>query len=58
MTPGDRIFAYTDGIIDAANLVGENFGLARLKDALDANTGVPLPELKSVVLKTLYEFAE
>ena len=56
MTPGDRLFVYTDGIIDAPNPEGECFGLARLKDALDANTGAPLSELKSAVLKTLHEF--
>jgi serine phosphatase RsbU (regulator of sigma subunit) len=32
--------------------------LARLKDALDANTGAPLSELKSAMLKILYEFTE
>ena len=58
MTPGDRLFAYTDGIIDAPNPAGESFGLDRLKDALDANSRVPLSELKSVVLKTLHEFTE
>ena len=58
MTPGDRLFAYTDGIIDAPNPEGESFGLARLKDALDASTGAPLSELKSAVLKTLHEFTE
>ena len=56
--PGDRLFAYTDGIIDAPNPEGESFGLDRLKDALDANTGAPLSELKSAVLKTLHEFTE
>jgi sigma-B regulation protein RsbU (phosphoserine phosphatase) len=58
MTPGDRLFAYTDGIIDAPNPGGESFGLARLKDALDENTGASLSELKSAVLKTLHEFTE
>ena len=58
MTPGDRLFAYTDGIIDAPNPEGEMFGFARLKGALDANTRASLSELKSAVLKTLYEFTE
>ena len=58
MTPGDRLFAYTDGIIDAPNRQGESFGLTRLKDTLDANTGAPLSELKSAVLKTMHEFTE
>mgnify|MGYP000302503850 CR=1 FL=1 len=58
MTPGGQIFAYTDGIIDAPNPEGESFGLARLKDVLDANPGAPLSGLKSAVLKTLHEFTE
>jgi sigma-B regulation protein RsbU (phosphoserine phosphatase) len=58
MNPGDRLFAYTDGIIDAPNPKGESFGLARLKDALDVNTAAPLSELKSAVLKILHEFTE
>lgn len=56
--PGDRLFVYTDGIIDAPNPKGESFGLARLKDALDANTGASLPELKSAVLNTLHQHTE
>ena len=55
MVPGDRLFVYTDGIIDAPTPQGESFGLARLKDALDSNTGVPLSELKEAVLKALYQ---
>jgi sigma-B regulation protein RsbU (phosphoserine phosphatase) len=57
MIPGDRLFVYTDGIIDTPSPEGESFGLARLKDALDANTGVPLSELKSAVLKTLHQYS-
>jgi sigma-B regulation protein RsbU (phosphoserine phosphatase) len=57
MAPGDRLFVYTDGIIDTPSPEGESFGLVRLKDALDANTGVPLSELKSAVLKTLHQYS-
>ena len=55
---GDRLFVYTDGIIDTPNPTGENFGLERLKDVLDANARASLSELKSAVLKTLHEFTE
>ena len=58
MHPGDRLFAYTDGIIDAPNPEGESFGLARLKGALDANTAASVSGLKSAVLKALHEFTE
>ena len=57
MVPGDRLFVYTDGIIDTPNSEGKRFGLARLKDILDANTAAPLPELKSAVLKALHQYS-
>jgi sigma-B regulation protein RsbU (phosphoserine phosphatase) len=58
MVSGDRLFIYTDGIIDTPNLEGESFGLARLKDVLDANAEASLSELKSAVLKTLNQYAQ
>jgi sigma-B regulation protein RsbU (phosphoserine phosphatase) len=58
MAPGDRLFVYTDGVIDAPNPEGESFGLDRLKDALDANIGVPLSELKKAVLKALHQYTK
>jgi serine phosphatase RsbU (regulator of sigma subunit) len=58
MDPGDRLFVYTDGIIDTPSPEGESFGLARLKDVLDVNAAVPLSELKSAVLRTLNQYAQ
>ncbi len=58
MVPGDRLFVYTDGIIDAPNPIGERFGTERLKDVLDANIETPLAELKSKVLKKLTQYIE
>jgi sigma-B regulation protein RsbU (phosphoserine phosphatase) len=58
MISGDRLFVYTDGIIDAPNPKGESFGLARLKDVLDANAGAHLSGLKSAVLKALNQYTE
>ena len=58
MKPGDRLFIYTDGIIDTPSPEGESFGLARLKDVLDANAEASLSELKSAVLKTLNQYAK
>ena len=58
VAPGDRIFVYTDGIIETPSPEGESFGLGRLKDVLDANTKAPLSELKSAVLRTLHQYSE
>ena len=58
MKTGDRLFIYTDGIIDTPSPEGESFGLARLKDVLDANTEASISKLKSAVLKTLNQYAK
>jgi len=58
MNPGDRLFAYTDGIIDALSPGGESFGLARLKDVLDENMEASLSEIKSAVLRALHQYTE
>jgi sigma-B regulation protein RsbU (phosphoserine phosphatase) len=58
MIPGDRLFVYTDGIIDTPSPEGESFGLTRLKNVLDANAAIPLSKLKSAVLKTLNQYAQ
>jgi sigma-B regulation protein RsbU (phosphoserine phosphatase) len=58
MVPGDRLFVYTDGVIDAPSPDGESFGLARLKDVLDANANASLSEIKSAVIKALEQYTE
>jgi sigma-B regulation protein RsbU (phosphoserine phosphatase) len=58
VAPGDQLFVYTDGIIDAPSPEGECFGLARLKDVLDVNTKAPFSELKSTVLKALHQYSK
>jgi sigma-B regulation protein RsbU (phosphoserine phosphatase) len=58
MAPGDQLFVYTDGIIDAPSPGGECFGLERLKDVLDANAKAPLSELKSAALRALHQYAK
>lgn len=36
---GERLFAYTDGIIEATDILGEMFGSGRLKQIFENNTG-------------------
>ncbi len=56
MGPGDRLFVYTDGIIEARNPDGKIFGFERLKEILDANQETPLKALKKRVLDELNKF--
>jgi sigma-B regulation protein RsbU (phosphoserine phosphatase) len=45
LEPGDILFLYTDGIVEAANTKREFYGKERLKAFLDANAGKPLREM-------------
>ena len=58
LTPGDRLFVYTDGITEAPNPEGDVFGYTRLKDVLDANAKAPLSELKWAVLRAVHQHAK
>ena len=58
LEPGDRLFVYTDGITEAFNPEGELFGKDRLKNILDQNGTIPLPELKSAVLRALHQYTK
>jgi len=45
LKPGDMLFLYTDGIVEAENAKGEFYGKERLKAFLNANSGIPLRTL-------------
>lgn len=50
---GDRLFLYTDGVIEAMNAAEEQFGEERLRTLLDANGGASLADIKSAVIDGL-----
>ena len=54
---GDRIFLYTDGVVETRNPGGEFFGGQRLGALLDENGGKSLYGLKTAVLSSLRQFA-
>jgi sigma-B regulation protein RsbU (phosphoserine phosphatase) len=58
MATGDRLFVYTDGIIDAPSPKGKSFGLTRLKDVLDENMNASHSELKAAVLRALDQYTK
>jgi serine phosphatase RsbU (regulator of sigma subunit) len=56
--PGDLIVLYTDGITEAANPAGEEYGIGRLCDACRTGAGLPLSEVALAIEKDLERFAE
>jgi sigma-B regulation protein RsbU (phosphoserine phosphatase) len=57
LTAGDRLFVYTDGILDTPNSAGERFGTNRLKQVLDDAASAPLAGIKSAVINSLNQYA-
>ena len=58
MTAGDRLFVYTDGVIDAANGEGTFFGIEGIVAALErAGSGTP-QDLKKAVGDALHDHSD
>jgi serine phosphatase RsbU (regulator of sigma subunit) len=49
LAPGDCLFAFTDGLVEARSPAGEAFGAARLRDALRANGTAPVALVRGVI---------
>lgn len=49
LAPGDCLFAFTDGLVEARNPAGEAFGAERLRDALRANGTAPVTLVRGVI---------
>jgi serine phosphatase RsbU (regulator of sigma subunit)/catechol 2,3-dioxygenase-like lactoylglutathione lyase family enzyme len=55
--PGDVLALYTDGVTEALNPAGEEFGEERLCEALRRNRGLPPQALLTKILKEIQEFS-
>ena len=49
LTPGDKLFQYTDGVTEAANKNNELYGMERLESVLKKNSALPPQQLLSAV---------
>ncbi|MCY4645010.1 MAG: SpoIIE family protein phosphatase [Bacteriovoracales bacterium] len=58
LKPGDTVFIYTDGITEAINPQGEEFGDSRLLEALSANATSDLKTLSQDVHQKVMDFAQ
>jgi sigma-B regulation protein RsbU (phosphoserine phosphatase) len=50
LTPGDLLVMYSDGVTEAGQKEGREFGERRLRDLVQAHRDRPLAELQSVIL--------
>lgn len=56
LSPGDVMLLYTDGITEAENAAGAQFGVERLKASLAAHHGLCADELMERVMADVYAF--
>ncbi len=50
MQPGDVLLAYTDGLTDALNVAGEEFGEARVRQALAETSTMSVDEIRDEIV--------
>ncbi len=53
MEKGDRLFLYSDGLMDCANPAGASFGARRLEEAVKAGRNQPLAEVVAGIRREL-----
>lgn len=56
LDPEDILVYYTDGIIEAKNTEGEEFGFERLEELIVNNAYMPAKELKELIVETYKEW--
>lgn len=57
LCPGDLLVICTDGVTEAPNSRGEEYGEARLTQVIQANRGLPVNELLAVIQASVQEFS-
>jgi phosphoserine phosphatase RsbU/P len=56
-SPGDRLFLYTDGILEARNPSGELFGFERFQAFIQKNINKPIDEIKELIFEEVSLFS-
>jgi phosphoserine phosphatase RsbU/P len=55
---GDRLLLFTDGVTEARNAAGEEFGEERLQECLRSYRGSNAAELRTIILNEVKEFCD
>ncbi|NPV02050.1 MAG: PP2C family protein-serine/threonine phosphatase [Brevinematales bacterium] len=58
LAPGEVMIIYSDGITEAENSEGEQFGLERLEKILQKHRGKSAEKIKYEIIKSVYNFME
>ncbi|HEX8146859.1 MAG TPA: GAF domain-containing SpoIIE family protein phosphatase [Pyrinomonadaceae bacterium] len=57
MRPGDLLLAYTDGLSEALSVGGEEFGEARIREALAETVGLSVDEIRDELVRRVSEWS-
>jgi sigma-B regulation protein RsbU (phosphoserine phosphatase) len=57
LAPGDRLLLFTDGVTEAYDAEGEEFGEARLLQLMEENSGLSAPAMQGLILGAAAEFS-
>ena len=57
LAPGDTLVLYTDGVTEAANTEGEEFGKSRLLDTLANHSHLPVMPLLQAAVAAVQQFS-
>lgn len=58
LQPGDRFYAFTDGIVEASNRAEEEFGMARVIECFSKLSEKPIQETLNSIYEIVGEFTE
>jgi len=57
LKPGDLVVYFTDGVVEAENAHGEQFGTERLVNLIRSNTFLTAQDVQSLILAQVFEWA-